>query len=884
MNRIYSLFLTLGCLTTIGSGLIYANEHAIMPECRLPETKSVSRQMRVAKLDDSKWDNTDGHDIREVHTEGDLPVLVILVNFQDNKYAELPEPKEKMYDLLNSENYTLNGATGSARDYFNFISDNRFHPTFDIYGPVTLDNDEAYYAQTDQKYTDESGKEVSMYAPGLMIKEAVEKLDSEIDFTKYDANKDGLVDFVYVFFAGKTATSTSMLQKYIGAHAYTLTSAIGEMVEVDGVKVDRYATSGELNSDNKLTPVGTFCHEFSHVLGLPDYYDTANNGSSTDCFSPGSFSLMDAGMYNNSGYTPPVYSSYERYAIEWLKPIEITGTADVTLLPMTAPYPMAYKINDIANPQEYFLFEARAKHYWDSYLDAAGLAVWHIDFDLDIWQSNKVNNTASHQRIDLVEADNNQTSTSRSGDLFPGYSTVCEYTSELAPLFVNWDKKSVGYSVKNIMTNPDGTVSLRFESKNGNKMDGMELASPCGVRCESVDESSFTVKWDNVAGAKGYRVTVYPLSAFDGSTISSFVDGYYFKDLGSATSVDVANLAAGTNYGVYVYAYTDLNVSRLEVPAIVTTLSSADTSNLRPSIYVANGNEDATLYWTAIDSADKYLLTVATQSVSDSSDSVVVDFTDSRLPENWNGSGDYDKRDAYSGSAAPSYKLSSNGDFLKTPVYEKDIKSVKFWTRQRFSDDICYIDVYGEDADGVLSFVSRLSDFVSKAPGETRIVNMPEGCKSVKLVFTTRATGLDAFIDDVELSFVEGWTNNPLSGYDNKELTDTKEYVSGLANGTTYVAYVKAVVNGNETQASKTVEFTPDAANTGVKDLHVDNSLSSVISLVDGELIPSDGEMSYNVFTLAGYPVAKGVKGNYRLPARGLYLICSGSTSMKVVW
>ena len=78
---------------------------------------------------------------------------------------------------------------------------------------------------------------------------------------------------------------------------------------------------------SKPDGVGTFIHEFSHVLGLPDLYST----SYTSAFTPGAWSVMDYGPYNNDGCTPPLYSVFERYALEWIEPTVLDGPNSVSL-------------------------------------------------------------------------------------------------------------------------------------------------------------------------------------------------------------------------------------------------------------------------------------------------------------------------------------------------------------------------------------------------------------------------------------------------------------------------------------------------------------------------------------------------------------------------
>ena len=48
----------------------------------------------------------------------------------------------------------------------------------------------------------------------------------------------------------------------------------GRSVKLDGVTVDTYACGSELMgiSGKTLDGIGTMCHEYSHCLGLPDFY------------------------------------------------------------------------------------------------------------------------------------------------------------------------------------------------------------------------------------------------------------------------------------------------------------------------------------------------------------------------------------------------------------------------------------------------------------------------------------------------------------------------------------------------------------------------------------------------------------------------------------
>ena len=125
----------------------------------------------------------------------------------------------------------------------------------------------------------------------------------------------------------------------------------------DGVQLDSYACSNELNYNYSgaidMDGIGTFCHEYGHVLGLPDLYAASYTGA----FTPGSWELMDHGSYNGNGKVPPYMCAYDRYALNWIEPYEIT-TLDSTYTLGQICDNKAYIIKTNLD-NEYFLLENR---------------------------------------------------------------------------------------------------------------------------------------------------------------------------------------------------------------------------------------------------------------------------------------------------------------------------------------------------------------------------------------------------------------------------------------------------------------------------------------------------------------------------------------------
>ena len=385
---------------------------------------------------------------------GTQKVLVILVQFGDEKFR-LDDANDYYTRMLNEAGFSDYGATGSAFDFFNESSCGMFTPQFDVYGPVTLSHNMEYYGGNDMNGDDAR--------PAQMIAEACLLLDGEIDFSEYDRDHDGYVDNVYVYYAGLSEAAGGSAD-CIWPHAWFISAdPQAEAPLLDNVTVDRYACSNEWNGETPCG-IGTFVHEFSHVLGLPDLYSTSYTGA----FTPNEWSTLDVGPYNNEGRTPPYFTAFERYALGWIKPTVIKGDCNITLQDISHNEAcLIYTPFD----NEYFLLENRQQVGWDTYIPGHGMLVWHIDYNDEIWKGNRVNNIPYHQYVDIVEADNKADYNTIQGDPFPGADGVTSFTGETSPALKTWDGIIIPLPITEIREDGDGLI--RFKVGAGGPDTGM---------------------------------------------------------------------------------------------------------------------------------------------------------------------------------------------------------------------------------------------------------------------------------------------------------------------------------------------------------------------------------------------------------------------------
>lgn len=440
--------------------------------------------------------------------QGTKKGLIILVQFTDSKFKSGHDLA--LYErIANDANYSDNNFKGSIKDYFKAQSHGMFELDFDVVGICQLQHTYAYYGRNDSKEED--------VKPGQMVAEAcLWAHEQDIDFSKYDWDGDGEVDQVFVLYAGHGEASYDKDPNTIWPHMYYLSASdYGKPLSLDGVTVDTYACSSELNGDGNLDGIGTFCHEFSHCMGFPDLYDTSYAG----WFGMGDFDLMCSGSYNGDSKCPAGYSAYEKAECGWLTLKDMTNieqeTSIVGVQPMSADGD-AYIIKNKGHEDEYYILENRQKTGWDSYLPASGLMITHVDYNADIWDWNMPNTsgkyedangntkTNDHQRLTIFRAGKSTDEYGDASDLYP-YGSNNSLTKTSSPASTLYNTNSDGSNYMHIDINniavKSGKASFTLSNRNAGT-DTPVIPSGSTLLYESFDECDGTGGNDGIWGGR----------------------------------------------------------------------------------------------------------------------------------------------------------------------------------------------------------------------------------------------------------------------------------------------------------------------------------------------------------------------------------------------
>ena len=395
--------------------------------------------------------------------------LIMLVQFPDRQF-QAAHDKQFYEDFANKENYVSGEFRGSVRDYYHAQSDGQFELTFDVIGPLTAPMSYQYYGQNAS-----SGSDAHV---GTLVTWALEQCKGKVNFKDYDWDGDGYVDQVFLLYAGQGENYEGAPSDNIWPHMFYLTSSdYGKVWDTgEGVYVNTYACSCELNQKKGCDGIGTVCHEFSHCLGFMDLYDTTYSGG----YGMDDWDLLHSGNYNGNGFCPANFTGYEKWVAGWIEPTELRKDTIVSAMKSLSDGGDTYIIYNENNRNEYYFLDNRQRTGWDSALPGSGLLITHVDYNESIWKANNINNDPEHQRMSPFHADNLPKYRNASGDPYPYVedgvvkNNSLTGTSKPAATLFNANingSNLMGKDVLDIVQNADGTIAFRFQGMEGSNID-----------------------------------------------------------------------------------------------------------------------------------------------------------------------------------------------------------------------------------------------------------------------------------------------------------------------------------------------------------------------------------------------------------------------------
>jgi len=430
----------------------------------------------------SIWDIKSAEAQKAFPTTGNRKLICILMGFKDKAFTKT---QSDFNNLFNQVGYSTGGATGSVKDYYLENSWGQFNLTVDVFGPYTASQNMSYYGANDAYGNDQN--------PRALVTEAVNAADASANFANYDNDGDGTVDGVYVIYAGYGEEAGASADA-IWAHAWSITP-----VTKDGKTISKYSCSAELrgNSGTTITSIGVICHEFGHVLGAPDYYDT-DYSTGGQFEGTGKWDMMASGSWNNNGVTPAHHNAYTKVKVYgWATATVLSSATNVTVKPVKDNKSF-FQINSTTSG-EYWIMENRQQVGFDAYVPGHGLIIYHVHKDVaSASSSNNINATYPQKMYPVCASatTNPGTTSSTYGSInstgcpFPGSSNKTSFTDATTPNMKSWAGANTGKPMTSIAENAT-TKDITFAFMGGSG--GGTAPTATTVAASSITTSSATL-------------------------------------------------------------------------------------------------------------------------------------------------------------------------------------------------------------------------------------------------------------------------------------------------------------------------------------------------------------------------------------------------------
>lgn len=366
-------------------------------------------------------------------SQGSPKIFVLLIDFSDYPHTQTQTSiSEKLFNEGDKENFPYD----SLKNFYYRSSYQSLTITGDAIGWYRAAHARSYYYKQKGDFE--------------LITEALDYYNSQgYDFSKYDNNNDGKIDYFAVIWTGPHFGWSSFWW------AWCSSIDPAETYTVDSKKLGVFSWQWELKYAQNETPSGSFSpmtiiHETGHALGLPDLYDYYNSLYIGPFGGVGGLDIMD-GFGDHNGYS--------KWLLNWLTPTVVSASNILTTINLSpaANYGDCTAIMpgmSVTKPfSEFFLVQNRTKTGNDIQMPTSGILIFHVDATLnDAKDGFKYSNSwTEHKFMRLMEADGleqiEQGKSADAGDFYTNGKILTPYSS---PNSNNYQGQSTGVSVGNI--------------------------------------------------------------------------------------------------------------------------------------------------------------------------------------------------------------------------------------------------------------------------------------------------------------------------------------------------------------------------------------------------------------------------------------------------
>jgi M6 family metalloprotease-like protein len=527
-------------------------------------------------------------------TTGNLKLLCILMDFSDQPFTKA---QTDFYNLFNQLNYSVDNAKGSVRDYYLENSYSQLDLSVTVVGPYRADSAMAYYGGNEADGDDTN--------PKALITEAVKKANPDVNYVNFDNNVDGTVDGIYVIYAGYGEEAGGP-DDAIWAHAWSIST-----LSLDGKYIKTYSCSPELrsNSGTGITRIGVICHEFGHVLGASDFYDT-NYETGEEFEGTGKWDVMAGGSWNYGGISPAHHNGYTKTKIYNWTTLTVLSTPATLTLQSAAQNANSYYRYNTPVTGEYFLCENRQQVGFDSYLPGHGLIIYHVHKDIGTTSINVTHPQKFYPVCANATTEPNSDPDSygvinSGGTPFPGTSGKTAFTDGTLPSSKSWEGAITNKPVTNISENlTNKTITFDFI--------GGSTGNPISFEASAISQSQIELDWTknplytNVLIA--YNTTSVfgiPVNGNNYATGSTLSGGGTILYNGSLSSTMHGGLAASTRYYYKVWSVKPGNIYSEGLVTNEQTLVSTNIVNTDVANYRIYPNPSATIVYVICPDAEE---------------------------------------------------------------------------------------------------------------------------------------------------------------------------------------------------------------------------------------------------------------------------------------